>query len=154
VSDVTHGQLQYFRHSGTFLYRASYDYTGIDEFTYRVKNEMYRSPVATVTLNITPDAIHEISEPETGNQLWIYPNPASEIVNISFSLEAAGEINIEAYDITGTKLATIFNGLLDGGEHTLLWDLADREPFRLLPGMYYISLRTESFYEIQKVIIK
>lgn len=155
VSSVTYGNLTYFWPlTGTFLYRAPFDFTGVDAFTYRVKNEQYTSDIATVTLNIIPDAVPEIIKQETNNQVWIYPNPANELLNISFNLEIADEINITVYDITGTKLVNIYKGLLDEGKHNITWDLTDSEQKRLYPGMYIISFQREKFSEMYKVVIE
>jgi hypothetical protein len=47
--------------------------------------------------------------------LRAYPNPFTERLNIEFSSASDTQATLEIYSVTGAKLATMFNGLVEGG---------------------------------------
>jgi hypothetical protein len=48
--------------------------------------------------------------------LVAYPNPFTDRLNIEFSSATDTQATLEIYSITGAKLATLFNGPVNGGE--------------------------------------
>jgi len=65
----------------------------------------------------------------------VYPNPFNTAANISFGVPATGNVTAEAFNLLGQKVATIFNGFVSAGEHTLSWDASG-----LASGIYFVRL--------------
>lgn len=73
------------------------------------------------------------------NALRLYPNPTSELVNITFDLEAPGSVSLEMFDGTGRKIKTLFCGTLDAGGNRLSVDLG------ILPaGLYSLHFHSDT----------
>jgi hypothetical protein len=58
------------------------------------------------------------------NNLSVYPNPTKDVLNLSLNLEAGGHVVVEAYDLTGRKVANLLDTPANGGENTWKFDLA------------------------------
>jgi hypothetical protein len=83
--------------------------------------------------------VNGVSVVKTGtNALRIYPQPAGNLVNIAFSMQAAGAARITMYDMAGNAvLGTRINGV--SGETKLPLDVA------VLPsGRYMIKVQTDN----------
>ena len=63
-----------------------------------------------------------------------YPNPFNPSTTISFSTVRPGQVTLKVYDVLGREVATLINGLLDGGYHTVRWE-AD-----VATGVYFYRL--------------
>jgi hypothetical protein len=50
------------------------------------------------------------------------PNPFNPSVSISFHLSAPARVTVAIYDITGRKVAEVWNGPTPAGEHTAVWN--------------------------------
>lgn len=54
-------------------------------------------------------------------QLVIYPNPAKNEVNLSYSLQFSGHLIIEVFDLNGKRIAILFNGYQTLLENNINW---------------------------------
>ena len=79
----------------------------------------------------------------------IFPNPASAITCIPVSNQITTKGSIEVTDILGKHIETVFEGMLPSGDSKYFIDAAN-----YTSGTYFISLRTESEIQIQKLIVK
>jgi hypothetical protein len=93
-----------------------------------------------------PDAIEDFSDKQ-GIDLKIMPNPTSGIVNLSFALDASGNVQIDIYDITGKRVESIESGYLDTGRNTLRLDFTDKPD-----APYIISLITKNSVLTRKIL--
>ena len=86
---------------------------------------------------------------EINSTFQLFPNPASEKINISFTLTTAKKINISILNVLGQ---TVYNGGMGNyseGEHTITINRKD-----IRAGMYYIKIADEiSYFEKPFVII-
>lgn len=53
-----------------------------------------------------------------------YPNPFNPSTTIAFPLPAREEVAVEVFNLSGQKVATLAEGYLDAGRHSLVWDAA------------------------------
>ena len=51
----------------------------------------------------------------SGFKISIYPNPFREVLNISYSLSKASDVNIEVTDVLGHSIETIISGKQENG---------------------------------------
>ena len=67
-----------------------------------------------------------------------YPNPARSNTRFSFSLPEAGDVRVEAYDISGRLVKTLMNSRQRAGHTDLNWNLSDNEGRTVGAGIYFV----------------
>lgn len=68
---------------------------------------------------------------------FAYPNPASEFVNISFSLENKSDVVLEIFDLSGRKIANVLTQAeMPSGAQVLQWQV-NRQP----SGVYFYRIK-------------
>ena len=74
--------------------------------------------------------------PELGEVgINVFPNPFSSNLYIDMALPETAPVSIEMFDLTGRKVATIFDGTLPGREHTFAW-----KSDNLTGGVYFLKV--------------
>ena len=77
-----------------------------------------------------------------------YPNPFNADTMISFDMSRSAYVSLRIYDTGGRLIATLNEGRLSPGRHFV--------PFHahaLATGIYYVELCSDSFREIQKIML-
>jgi hypothetical protein len=69
-----------------------------------------------------------------------YPNPFNPVTNIEFETRMAGNVQITVYNISGEKVATLFDQHVTPGRYTVPFDAGN-----LASGTYFYTLQTEDF---------
>ncbi len=77
-----------------------------------------------------------------------YPNPFNAETNISFDLPASGNVSLDVYNIMGRKVATLINGYVSAGTHTVSWNASSYSS-----GVYYYKLKTDNFTAVKKMTL-
>ncbi len=67
-----------------------------------------------------------------------YPNPFSSTTNFSFTLETPAQTVLYVTNITGQRVASLYNGVAEAGEHDFTFDGS-----RLANGVYYLNLESD-----------
>jgi hypothetical protein len=102
------------------LYSSNWVSTKTEKLTLIGGNIVVHSGTATLTVGGTviksASLTTAVAEVSTEPTLKAYPNPFTERLNIEFSSETDTQGTLEIYSITGAKLATLFNGPVNGGE--------------------------------------
>jgi hypothetical protein len=78
--------------------------------------------------------------PEEFQLFQNYPNPFNPTTNIDFILPREGKVTLKLFDITGKEIKTIFIGVKERGQHSLVFNLE-----RYSSGVYFY--RMEYLYE-------
>lgn len=73
-----------------------------------------------------------------------YPNPFNPMTRIDFSLEKAGTVDVSVYDLAGRRVATVFRGQREAGDHHVNWDGKTDTGNAAPAGQYRYVLKTES----------
>lgn len=73
----------------------------------------------------------------------VSPNPVNDISKVAFTLQAAGHIRMEVLNTMGQHVATLGDGHLNAGAHTLSWDGTNDAHQPVANGAYLIRLVTE-----------
>lgn len=76
-----------------------------------------------------------------------YPNPFNPSTKIRFSLPAGTNVRLTVYDINGREVEVLINQELHAGVFE-----ADWFPVNLSSGIYFYTLKTNSFEETKKMI--
>ncbi len=82
-----------------------------------------------------------------------YPNPARDKATITFSLPAATTAELEVYDLSGRRVATLFAGAAEAGEREVVWDLAAGDGAAVPPGVYVYRLRTPENAAARRLVV-
>jgi len=128
---------------------------GISAGTYRTTMRVSTSdPLKEVinvpiTLNVSVAVSNE--EEEIPTKLLLkqnYPNPFNPSTTISYTLENADDIQLEVFNIQGQRIATLFNGKQQQGEHEISFDASN-----LSSGVYLYRLKTSSIVLTRQMIL-
>jgi len=76
------------------------------------------------------------------------PNPFNAQTRISFSLPRAEVACLYVFDILGQRVATLQEGLLNAGEHSVSFDGS-----ALPSGVYFVQLKSASLYKTDKLLL-
>jgi len=101
--------------------------------------------------NVTVGRHHRDDEAEGASSissLQLYPNPATEAVNINFRVETAGQVNITVTDIQGRILAVVQDANMAVGTHNVEWNV------NVNSGLYLITIKTAAGIEQKQLLIQ
>jgi hypothetical protein len=109
----------------------------------------YRTPntVQYAWFNAT---VTSVNETENFNFRFnaVSPNPASNEAEVAFTTEAGSKVMVDVYSTNGSRIATVFNGMLDAGIHALTIDAST-----YASGTYYVALTVGSQRLTQPLVI-
>ena len=77
-----------------------------------------------------------------------YPNPFNPIIELSYYLDKAQNLNISIFDLNGKEIQIIFSDYTGPGFNNIIWN-ADG----LSSGIYFIKYEMEDSFEIKKVTL-
>ncbi|RPH96621.1 T9SS C-terminal target domain-containing protein [candidate division KSB1 bacterium] len=77
-----------------------------------------------------------------------YPNPFNPTTSISFNLLESGTTILTVYNPMGQLVATLVNGQLNAGSHTVTFDAAN-----LPSGVYLYRLESGSYSAVKKMLL-
>ena len=78
----------------------------------------------------------------------IYPNPFNPNVNFDLQIKSSDFVEINVYDLNGSKVYEIFSGNLNSGIHSFSWDAN-----KFSTGIYIINGSSNNFVSSQKVLL-
>jgi PKD repeat protein len=84
------------------------------------------------------------SEPVT---VAVYPNPASETIHLSLTLDMPSRIKVTMFDLFGQRVKDLVETRLDAGEHLI------RSHTKVASGVYWLRLTTDSSVIYQRLVI-
>ena len=85
------------------------------------------------------------------NQNW--PNPFNPSTNISFTLQMAGIVQLNIYNILGEKIKTLAIGKQSRGEHTFTWNGKNDSGMSVRSGTYIYQLNVGQLAETKKMLL-
>ncbi|MDP6586148.1 MAG: T9SS type A sorting domain-containing protein, partial [Anaerolineales bacterium] len=77
-----------------------------------------------------------------------YPNPFNPTTTMELTMQVAGDIRVEVYNLLGQSVSTLTSGYRDAGIYNLTWDAAN-----VASGVYFVKAETVGFTKIQKLMI-
>jgi hypothetical protein len=101
-----------------------------------------------VYLQKTPVSIQENPKHITAAKL--YPNPASQLVNIEFILARNADVNLNIYDAKGSIIYTQFVPKLAAGKNTINLDLNNE----LDTGIYHVILESNQLKKSLQLLVE
>jgi hypothetical protein len=81
-----------------------------------------------------------------------YPNPFNSNTEIKFNLPNAGDATVQIYDITGARVKMLTSGLIDAGEHSLIWNGTNETGARVASGIYFYTVSAGGAHVTKKMV--
>lgn len=76
--------------------------------------------------------------------MTVSPNPVSDISKITYTLQSAGQIRLEVLNTLGQHVATLGEGVMNEGVHSINWDGRNANGSLAENGIYIVRLVTEN----------
>lgn len=117
---------------------------------YEKNDSLYKAAVKqAISENVTGGVgIGEKRSGSTGIDL-VYPNPASDWINIHLFLEQPGVCRLSLHDLAGKTVTTLFDQRLEAGRFNAEYQAGD-----IPPGVYLLKLNTPAGQSVRQVIIR
>ena len=81
-----------------------------------------------------------VSTPDRFSLKGNYPNPFNPSTNIMFTLGMASDVTVKVYSILGEEIATLHNGNMIPGTHSLRWNGLTNNGFNVASGVYFYQV--------------
>jgi len=82
-----------------------------------------------------------------------YPNPFNPATTVSFYVPKRSKVSLEIYNILGKKIATLVNGEITAGNHTIVWNGKDSRGHSVVSGVYIYKLSTPESTQARKMML-
>jgi len=90
----------------------------------------------------------EITLPDKLSLHQNYPNPFNASTTISFTLAEPEYVKLSVYDLLGSKVQVLADGILDAGDHNVIWNAEDHNS-----GIYFYHLKAGDISESKSMIL-
>jgi len=104
-----------------------------------------RKEAATKVVTMSPSSAAEVTEYALRQN---YPNPFNPTTSISFDVLNSGYTSLKVYNLLGEEVATLVNGSIAKGVHTVNFDAAN-----LPSGVYVYRLSVNGFAAEKKMLL-
>jgi hypothetical protein len=81
-----------------------------------------------------------------------YPNPFNGSTVIRFTLERTENIDLAIYDLLGRRIALMYSGVMDAGDHSFTWDGRSDDGIDLASGIYFYRLNAPGGACVEKTM--
>jgi hypothetical protein len=86
--------------------------------------------------------------PESFNLSAAYPNPFNPTTTLSFALPIDSKVSLSIYNLQGREVASLINGNLEAGYHSVVWDANS-----YASGVYFVKMMAGEFVNTQKLML-
>ncbi len=93
----------------------------------------------------------EIAENTRSNfQVSVYPNPASDFINVTYKIDQQGKVDIKLYDLEGRMSSVLLSEIKSPGDCESNLKL----PFIPATGIYFLEISTERGKQVKRILIQ
>lgn len=90
-----------------------------------------------------------LSNEDNDDVQWrVYPNPTANQLNVSYEVQHSGRVSINLFDLTGRKVAGLYEGMLAAGSYSFQ---TNTTPYNA--GTYLLSINTDGKIARKQVVI-
>ena len=82
-----------------------------------------------------------------------YPNPFNPTTRINFQLPVSGNVVVEVYNLKGEIVATLVDGLMQAGFHSVEWNGLTSTGNQISSGVYLYRIQAGDFNKVRKMIM-
>jgi len=80
------------------------------------------------------------------------PNPFNGATRIAFSLDRAGRVQVDVYNLLGQRIRRLVDDILPVGSHQTIWDGRDQAGRPTASGIYFYALSTSEATLVRKMV--
>ncbi len=95
-----------------------------------------------------------VSSSEKSSQYANYPTPFNPSTTIKYDLSEPSWIELEMFNATGEKVATLVSERQSAGSHTVTWNGASSNGTPVASGVYICRLRSRSNGKVQSASMR
>ena len=93
------------------------------------------------------------SEMPSYNLFQNYPNPFNPTTTISFGVPSNSHATIKIFDISGSIVRTLADGMRNAGSNEVVWDGRDDSGIEVSSGIYFYRLVAGDFVQTKKMVL-
>lgn len=82
-----------------------------------------------------------------------YPNPFNPSTKFEFAMPKNARAEIVVYDILGSKVATLFDGMKSAGYHSIEWNGTNAQGHVVPSGVYFVKMTSDGFSAVRKALM-
>ena len=118
-------------------------------------NPEIKSMIDSVFVPDTATSVNEkIKLPDAFYLYGNYPNPFNPSTTISFYISVNGNVEINIYDILGTKVKSLLSERLNSGLHNISWNGKNDYDSQLSSGIYLYRIVFRDKIQTGKVVLQ
>jgi hypothetical protein len=121
---------------------SQYNYPNYETYSYQIYN-------TNVPTSVGEGEIVQLNFKLNQN----YPNPFNPSTTITYSLNKAGNISIDVYDISGRLITNLFSGYKSAGESQIIWNGLDAKGSRVASGAYFYQINYNGKKSSKKMML-
>ncbi len=129
------------------------DYEFIDELPVAWKTLWYRVKGTETNGQTHMLASTRLEVPLNNRSVTAFPNPFNPEITIQLINPNDIQGQVTVYDVKGSKVRTLFNGMLAAGVRQFVWDARGDNGQRVASGVYFVRVRTGSDLLVHKVVL-
>jgi hypothetical protein len=131
------------------------EYTFVDEDASNGTMYEYTLQLVDVSGNVTELGVIQSATPSVDAAVVTeyalyqnYPNPFNPSTNLVFDVLAENNVNLTVYNAMGQEVATLVNGTMGAGRHTVSFDAAN-----LTSGLYFYTVKIGNEFTATKKML-
>ncbi len=150
IISAPEGYIQSFRYPDTYnpIFRPKQE--GIYQISLVVNDGFTDSEANNISITAIENYTSLDKYSPTGLNLRVYPNPASEIIQVEYSLKSSGEVSISIYNILGIRLYNMMYEKVPQGTSRV--EIPVKE-LNIIPGSYFLKLNTRDLEKTVNLVI-
>ena len=107
---------------------------------------------ATLLVVTGVDSPHTVPKVERA-LVGVTPNPFNPTTKIQYSVPVAGEVRMGIHDVTGRLVATLIDGHIDAGAHTITWTGRNSTGGEAASGTYFVRIESAGDVMTRKITL-
>jgi hypothetical protein len=133
----------------TTLGDADSPFTMVDGGEYYIKVYGYFNSAGTYQLDLNGgQVVSADDQPVSFTLSQNVPNPFNPTTAIAFGMPETGLASLKVYDLAGRTVATLVDGMVTKGEHSVVFDAGN-----LTSGVYFYTLQAGASVETRKMVL-
>jgi len=119
-----------------------------------VSTDLVSSSNQTVTIYVNPDIVGVNEQiPRSWSLEQNFPNPFNPNTLIHFEIPRETDLSLTVFDVSGRRVKTLINGIVQAGSHDLFWDGLDDQNIQVESGIYFYTLDIQGHKQTRKMTL-